>query len=54
MKILLIILAVLVMDVRDEERSFETKPCGATYKIKKQAKTAAAPRRNFILIRLQG
>jgi hypothetical protein len=54
MKILLIILAVLVMDARDEERLSGRKPSGCAYKTKKQAKIAAAPGKNFMLTRLQG
>ncbi|MEO8172103.1 MAG: hypothetical protein ABI581_03435 [Sediminibacterium sp.] len=54
MKILLIILAVLVTDARDEDRSPAVKPSDCRCKMKCCKKVASVPERNFLLIKLQG
>ncbi len=53
MKKLLIILAVLVMDVRDEGRSPGTKSCSYKCKMENRGTITSVPEENIILIKLQ-
>lgn len=54
MKILLTILAVLVMDVGNEDLLSETKPCGRSCKMESREKTVIVSEENAtLLIRLQ-
>ncbi|MES2372592.1 MAG: hypothetical protein V4557_08435 [Bacteroidota bacterium] len=53
MKILLTILAVLVMDIGEEEFSSETKPCVCSCKMKKPEKPVIVAEGSTLLNRLQ-